>query len=198
MRQTRNAGIKHWVVAVGVVVLAGCAAQDHYYSNGVCVTCFDNPVTGEPLNYDPSETPQQVATNAEGQTVDAKSLGNQSGSVAIDSYVDVDTAYARIKSAMGFRSANDFESPESITAKMQMGDVAWKHDRTPGAYYNLGDYGRQALGGIQYSILQRVQIEKNGSGSRIHYSWAPADQRTLYDGDAMESLLTQRLNAALD
>ena len=190
--------MKHWVMAVGMVALAGCAAQDHYYSNGVCVTCFNNPGTCEPLNYDPNETPQKVATNAEGEAVDATSLGSQSGSVDIDSRVDVDTAYARIKSAMGFRSPDDFESPESTTAKMQMGDIAWKHDRTPGAYYNLGDYGRQTVGGTRYSILQRVQIEKSGAGSRIHYSWAPADERTLFDGNAMESALTQRLKAALD
>lgn len=190
--------MKQWVLAVGMLALAGCASQDHYYSNGVCVTCFDNPITGEPLNYDPSETPQKLATNAEGETVDAKGLGSQSGSVDIESPVDVDTAYARIKSTMGFRSPHDFESPASTTAKMQMGDVAWKHDRTPGAYYDLGDYGRQTIGGERYSILQRVQIEKSGAGSRIHYSWAPADKRTLYDDDAMEAALTQRLKSALE
>ncbi|MDF9434667.1 MULTISPECIES: hypothetical protein [Halomonadaceae] len=189
--------MKRVLMTAGLLALTGCAAQDHYYSQGVCVTCINNPITGEPVNYDPSETPQRVATNAQGETVDVSNLGSQRGSVDIESPVDVDTAYARIKSAMGFRSPNDFESPESTTAKMQMGDAAWKHDRTPGAYYNLGDYGRQTVGGTRYSILQRVQIEKSGAGSRIHYSWAPADKRIPYDGAAMEDALTQRLNAAL-
>lgn len=189
--------MRHWVLAAGMVALAGCAAQDHYYSNGVCVTCFDNPVTGEPLNYDPSETPEKVATNAEGETVDAKNLGSQSGSVDIDSRVDVDTAYARVKSAMGFRSPGDFEKGNTMS-DWQMNDSAWKHQTTPGAYYDLGDYGEQTIGGTQYDLVQRVQIEKDGSGSRIHYSWAPADKRTLYDGNAMESALTRRLKVAVD
>lgn len=185
-------------MSLGVVAmasLAGCAGQDHYYSNGVCVTCINNPITGEPLNYDPSETPQKVVTNAEGRAVDVDSLGSQRGSIDIVSPVDVDTAYARIKPAFGFRSPNDFEVGNTMS-EWQMGDAAWKHDVTPGAYYNLGDYGSQVIGGTAYSILQRVQIQKDGSGSRIHYSWAPAGD-TLYDGDAMEAALTERLKAAL-
>lgn len=199
MNRNENSNMQWKAMGLGVVVLtslAGCAGQDHYYSNGVCVTCFNNPITGEPLNYDPSKTPQQVAANAEGKTVDVKSLGGQRGSIDIESTVDVDTAYARIKPAMGFRSPGDFEVGNTMS-EWQMGDSAWKHDVTPGAYYNLGDYGRQTVGGTQYSILQRVQIQKDGAGSRIHYSWAPADTRILYDGDAMEAALTQRLEAAL-
>ncbi|WP_417329741.1 hypothetical protein [Halomonas cupida] len=110
--------MKRVLIAAGLLALTGCAAQDHYYSQGVCVTCINNPLTGEPVNYDPNETPQRVATNAQGETVDVSNLGSQRGSVDIDSPVDVDTAYARIKSSMGFRSPNDFESPESTTAKM--------------------------------------------------------------------------------
>nr|WP_298411631.1 hypothetical protein [uncultured Halomonas sp.] len=182
--------------ALTLMTLAGCAAQDHYYSNGVCVTCINNPVTGEPWNYDPAETPQKVATNAQGETVDARHLGRQSGSIDIDTLVDVDTAYARIKPAMGFRSPDDFERGNTMS-DWQMGDAAWKHQTTPGAYYDLGDYGRQTLGGTQYHIVQRIQIQKDGGGSRIHYRWAPADPRVRYDGPAMESALTQRLNAAL-
>ncbi|MAM55836.1 MAG: hypothetical protein CMN25_00670 [Salinicola sp.] len=183
-------------VVIGLA-LSGCAAKDHYYSNGVCVTCINNPITGEPLNYDPNETPQQVATNAQGESVDVNALGPQRGSVDVESSLDVDTAYARIKPAFGFRAEGDFEQGNTMS-KWQMGDAAWRHTVTPGSFYDLGDYGTQTLGGTQYSILQRVQIQKNGSGSRIHYSWAPADDRLPYDGNAMESALTQRLNATLN
>ncbi|QEA38622.1 hypothetical protein FGL86_05700 [Pistricoccus aurantiacus] len=186
------------ILGIGLLtmaLLAGCAAQDHYYTDGVCVTCINNPITGEPLNYDPDETPQQVATNAQGETVDTKSLGSQSGSIDIDSPVDVDTAYARIKPAMGFRSPDDFEKGNTMS-KWKMGDSAWKHQVTPGAYYNLGDYGSQVVGGTRHSILQRVQIQKDGAGSRIHYSWAPAGP-VVYDGGAMEAAIKQRLEAAL-
>ena len=189
-----------WKVGVGVAVLVslgGCSGQDHYYSSGVCVTCFNNPITGEPGNYDPNETPQKVAANAQGEVVDASSLGSQSGSIDIETPVDVDTAYARIKPAMGFRSTDDFEKGNTMS-DWRMGDAAWKHQTTPGVFYDLGDYGRATVGGVQYSIVQRVQIQKSGAGSRIHYSWAPANPRTVYDGDAMESALMQRLRAALD
>lgn len=189
----------NWKLGAGVftlMLLSGCATQDHYYSNGVCVTCMNNPITGEPINYDPNETPQQVASNAQGETVDIQNLGSQSGSMSIDSKLDVDTAYARIKRGMGFRAPGDFEQGNTMS-DWQMGDAAWKHQTTPGAYYDLGDYGRATINGSQYQLVQRVQIEKNGTGSRIHYSWAPADTRTLYDGSSMESVLTQRIETAL-
>ncbi|REC93343.1 hypothetical protein [Kushneria indalinina] len=189
-------GWKTVIAGVGsLIALSGCAGQQYYHGD-TCVTCFDNPVTGEPLNYDPEETPQKVATNAQGESVDSRNIGSQSGSIDISSNVDVDTAYARIKSSMGFRAPNDFEEGNTMS-DWQKGDSAWKHQVTPGAHYDLGDYGRQTVGGKQYHLVQRVQIEKSGAGSRIHYSWAPADQRIAYDGKAMESALTQRLESAL-
>lgn len=188
-----------WKLGVGVfalTLLSGCATNDHYYSNGVCVTCMNNPITGEPINYDPNETPQQVTNNSQGEVVGVQDLGSQSGSISIESKLDVDTAYARIKRGMGFRAPGDFEQGNTMS-DWQMGDTAWKHQTTPGAYYDLGDYGRATINGNQYQLVQRVQIEKSGSGSRIHYSWAPADTRTFYDGSSMESTLRQRIESAL-
>src|SRR5690554_3151758 len=40
-----------------VVTLAGCTTTDHVYSQGRCLTCINNPITGEPVNYDPDENP---------------------------------------------------------------------------------------------------------------------------------------------
>ncbi|OBX34884.1 hypothetical protein A8U91_03947 [Halomonas elongata] len=180
---------------VTMALLSGCAGQGHQYAQGVCITCVNNPLTGEPLNYDPDETPMQVAKNAEGETVGVQELGPQSGKIQIESPVDVDTAYARIKPAFGFRSPDDFNHNDS-NADWAMGDEAWQHQATPGAFYNLSDYGDQVVGGVEYSIVQKVQIQKSGNGSRIIYKWFPSGKHP-YDGAAMKAALKQRLNDAL-
>ncbi|SEN50690.1 hypothetical protein [Halomonas caseinilytica] len=180
---------------VAMALMAGCAGQGHQYAQGVCITCVNNPLTGEPLNYDPDETPMQVAQNAEGETVGVQELGPQTGSIQIESQVDVDTAYARIKPAFDFKSPADFNQGYKSDQSYMMDD-AWQHDATPGAYYNLSDYGEQVVGGVEYDIVQKVQIQKNGSGSRIKYTWFPSDKRP-YDGNAMKAAIKQRLNDAL-
>ncbi|CBV43923.1 hypothetical protein [Halomonas elongata] len=191
----RTTPLKFGFGLVAMALLAGCAGQGHQYAQGVCITCVNPPLTGEPLNYDPDETPMQVAQNAEGETVGVQELGPQSGKVQIESPVDVDTAYARIKPAFGFRSPADFNHNDS-NADWAMGDEAWQHQATPGAFYNLSDYGDQIVGGVEYGIVQKVQIQKSGAGSRIIYRWFPSGDN-VYDGEAMKTAIRERLNAAL-
>ncbi len=51
-------GVLCWVsLGAAVTLAAGCATQDHLYSQGRCLTCINNPVTGEPVNYDPGQQP---------------------------------------------------------------------------------------------------------------------------------------------
>ncbi|MFG6179678.1 hypothetical protein ACGTN6_20810, partial [Halomonas sp. THAF12] len=96
--------------AVGLatlVILSGCASGEHLYMGGECVTCVTNPVTGEPINYDPDATPEELR----GQTIEESIHGsNMAGDFEMGSSLDVDTAYARIKSEFGFRSPQDFDA----------------------------------------------------------------------------------------
>lgn len=92
----------------------------------------------------------------------------QSASQTITVPVDVDTAFARVKRAFQFVSADDLGVIRSGSrdgswkaAAIAEGAYAW--DAQPGAYYWMGrDYGAP-----QYHESILVELEKNGAGTRM-------------------------------
>ena len=182
-------------LGVAVTLVAGCATQDHLYSQGRCLTCINNPVTGEPVNYDPEQQPaiEKDAVAASGdQEVSASS---RHGRFSMASPLDVDTAYARVRSEFGFRSDADF-NPNSNSDQWAMMDNAWHFDATPGAFYQMSDYARQAVNGAEHSLVLKTQIQRDGRGFRIHVEYLPTTGAG-YDGDAMGEALEERFRMAL-
>ncbi|WP_249978007.1 hypothetical protein [Vreelandella olivaria] len=187
------------VVGTGVVVatLAGCTTTDHVYSQGRCLTCINNPITGEPVNYNPDEIPifdEQDITVGEAQQVTTSVTGDGRGSFRIASGVDIDTAYARLRSGFRFRAPVDFS--DSMSDGFQQRDGAYHHEANPGSFYRLSDYERQVINGVEHSIVLRAQIERDGSGSRINVEFSPSGTLT-YNADEMQDALEQRFDAVL-
>ena len=187
------------LVGAGVItaLLAGCTTTDHMYSNGQCLTCINNPLTGEPVNYDPDENPvfeQQAATGADAQQPTSVASGDGRGSFLIESTVGVDTAYARLRSGFAFRSPSDFGTGMSDSFQMQ--DVAWHHETNPGSFYRISDYERQTINGTEHRIVLKAQIERNGSGSRIKVNFGPSGRHS-YNSEDMQAALEQRFEAVL-
>src|SRR5699024_6404997 len=138
-------------LGVAAVLVAGCATQEHFYSQGRCLTCINNPVTGEPVNYDPKQQPaieKDTVAASSGQEVSAISLH---GRFRIASPLELDTAYARVRSEFGFRSHADF-NPNSNSHQSAMMHNAWHFDATPGAFYQMSHYARQAVNGAEHSL----------------------------------------------
>lgn len=184
-----------------VVTLAGCTTTDHVYSQGRCLTCINNPITGEPVNYDPDENPvieEQAVADAHEQArpkVPAGVTGNGRGNFRIESGVDVDTAYARLRSGFSFRAPSDFGTGMSDAFAQR--DAAYHHEANPGSFYRLSDYHNQVVNGFESTIVLRAQIERNGSGSRINVEFAPTSGGLTYNADEMQEVLEQRFDAAL-
>ncbi len=179
------------------VAATGCTTTDHLYSQGRCLTCINNPITGEAINYDPEQqVDQQVAGAAEqGQQAQVVAAGGARGQFGIESPLDVDTAYARLRGEFGFRSDADF-NPNSNNDQWEMMDSAWHFDATPGAFYRLSDYARQIIDGVEHRIVLQAQIERNGSGSRIRMEFGPSGNAS-YTADAMEAALRERVASVL-
>lgn len=191
-----------WTHLVGaglvVVAISGCATTDHVYSGSHCLTCINNPITGEPINYDPNENPgleeQAVASGQPVQKVPEGVTGNGRGSFRIESEVDVDTAYARLRSGFRFRAPSDFL--DSLSDRMAQRDVAYHHDANPGSFYRLSDYERQMIDGREHLIILKTQLERSGSGSRINVEFVPSGALT-YNVDEMQVALQQRFDTVL-
>ena len=172
-------GVLCWVsLGAAVTLAAGCATQDHLYSQGRCLTCINNPVTGEPVNYDPGQQPaieKDAEAASSGQEVSASS---RHGRFSMASPLDVDF------------------NPNSNSDQWAMMDNAWHFDATPGAFYQMSDYARQAVNGAEHSLVLKTQIQRDGSGSRINVEYLPTTSAG-YDGDAMGEALEERFRMAL-
>lgn len=193
--------MQRWSRLIGAGLLAfavsGCVTTDHVYSSGRCLTCVNNPITGEPVNYDPIENPHfedQAVAGGQAQKVPEGISGNGHGRFRIESEVDIDTAYARLRSGFRFRAPSDFQ--DSLSGRMAQRDVAYHHEANPGAFYRLSDYERQVVGGHEHQIILKAQLERSGSGSRINVEFEPSGTLT-FDAGEMQDALEQRFNMVL-
>lgn len=86
--------------------LTGCSTTEHVMVGGKCVTCINNPLTGEPLNHDgsiPGST-YKPSDQATAQSDSSGSAGSSSGrktftesTTSFSVPVNVDVAFIRIK-----------------------------------------------------------------------------------------------------
>lgn len=182
-------------LGTAITVAAGCTTQNHLYSQGRCLTCINNPVTGEPINYNPEQQPAIEDEAVAAERDQRAEAGTRKGRFSMTSQLDVDTAYARVRSEFGFRSDADF-NPNSNSDQWAMMDNAWHFDATPGALYQMSDYARQAVNGTEHSLVLKAKIQRDGSGSRISVEYLPTTN-ARYDGETMGEALEQRFRTAL-
>jgi hypothetical protein len=166
------------VVIGSSVFLTACVPGNHVYSPaGACVTCMNNPATGEPLNYDPKVTPMfksgsvseartSVGVSESRSTKNGATTGNFfSGQFTMNSNRDVDSVYGMMRSNFGFRTEQQMSRTNS--GEWGMKSDAWRHEMVPGAFYNLSDYARVSVDGVSTSFVMSVKIVKNRSGSIV-------------------------------
>ena len=186
------------MVGAGMVALAmaGCSTSEHIYVEGRCITCVNNPVTGKPINHDPADqqTRQGVSQGDSTETTETVAVSDGRGEFIIESPVDVDTAYARIRSAFSFRSPADFGG--GIHDQMRMEDVAYHHEANPGSFYRLSDYEGAVIDGHDHRVVLKAQIERNREGSRVRVSFSSVGPAG-YESDDMQQALKQRFETAL-
>ncbi|MCE8005316.1 hypothetical protein [Billgrantia ethanolica] len=186
------------LVGAGVVAVAisGCTTSDHLYSQGRCLTCVNNPITGEPINYEPQREPSAQVAVAENQGgTRATARDGSRGRFGIETDLDVDLVYARLRQEFGFRSHDDF-NPGYRQHRLAMMDSAWHFNATPGTFYELSDYTDQSLGGVQHSIVLKAKIQRSGGGSHVIFEFAPSGN-DRFSSDLMAAALRQRAEAVL-
>ncbi|ADE63236.1 hypothetical protein GC330_00360 [Yersinia pestis] len=96
--------------------------------------------------------------------------------------VDVDTAAARIKRHYKFISNEEVEAIRKkdtrggwVTGAITDANQVW--DAMPGSYYKMGsDWGN-------YGDHLNIEIEKNGSGSRLYITYSTPSQKRLESND---------------
>lgn len=130
-------------------ILVGCANDQHVYYQGKCLSCMNNPMTGEPVNYDPDTLPAGAMDSS--RPVASRTSGADAGMATLPgvserdelrmSYSgDVDSAAALLKNAFGYLT------PQEAVA--QHGTMAG------GMMFNGGGYTFSAVPSTTYSMTR--------------------------------------------
>lgn len=153
--------------AMPVLLLTACADNQVSYGNS-CMTCFDNPMTGKPLNYDPTQYSNKgVTSNGTGNgtltTLSAPQTLAQD-SVTISFGRDVDTAALRIKEAFGFMTKDEAVAEMGNAGKMMFSGPGYAYRATPGSMYLMKTQA--------YSGDLTATVTKQGNGAQVVMKYA--------------------------
>jgi hypothetical protein len=164
-----------------VVALSGCATTDHIYNaEGQCLTCFNNPLTGEPMNHDGSNNKhmevakeQPAAQRVESEAPAQASQSYNMHEVRFNSGINVDVAFIALKEEFQFRSAEEVKKEMGTFAdfKLRSSDYEWKI--IPQVSYVMGSE-REILGS-NMNLLVTVNKRTDSSSVVIAQYW-PRDK----------------------
>ncbi len=132
-------------------ILSGCAGNHIKTADGRCLTCFNNPITGEGINHDGNYSSGQVKVDAYNIRICKEKMEQEghilscdhrlaqspvSGDFDIVAPVSVELAYARLKKHFGYDSLDDIKRKHGESyAAWKVRDVGYQHTISPGAYY---------------------------------------------------------------
>ena len=141
--------INAWLGIALATILTGCASTDHIYTtDGKCLTCINNPLTGKPLNHDgsaPGSTMEnrKVASDSNNET-DSTTTGSSSSNPEFTEFKttltvphDVDRAFLKVKKEYNYHTDQEIKQEWGDMAEMKMGTFAYAYDSTPSVYYHM-------------------------------------------------------------
>jgi len=144
----------------------------HTYIDGHCVTCLNNPITGEPYNYDKAQHPRNSQYSAAGsggydETQNAEPVYYKD-SIRFTVRLPIDTAYVRIKREFGFVTRTEALGRVSHKQEWLDYDDSFRYEALPGVSYHLRKAIDHRFRGV-YREKDTVDalLEKNGSGTDI-------------------------------
>jgi len=143
--------------------LAGCSGNHVTYGNE-CMTCINNPITGEPVNYAPTEYSTAISTSqspASGSRSVPHTLAREQVEIAYAQ--NVDTVGMRLKDAFGYMTQDEAIAQMGNAGKMAFAGPGYAYQASPGAFYFMKT---QAYNG---DLSTRVTRAGNGAKAVITY-----------------------------
>lgn len=199
-------------ISAALAMLTGCSGKDHLIYGGICVTCFNNPVTGEPANYDPKHLPPGAMPSVTtlNNSMPSDAMSNHCGErdpntnqvimcgahrlgqaeYQINFRGDVDTAAAILKETFGYLTPEEAIGQYGGIAGRALfsnGDNAWS--ATPGVIY--------VMKGPIYNCSHKTTVTRSTKGTKIVFniSKTSANKPTPTVEQAMEMVKTKATQA---
>lgn len=129
-----------------VLIVSGCASNQHVYSSdGKCLTCWNNPITGKPINHDGEANQEQTAqqsqvtqtTTTETTVVNTTTAKPTEHKIAFTVPVNVDVAFLKIKKEFNYYTEQEIRQEWGSMAEAKMQTFAYAYDATPSVYYHM-------------------------------------------------------------
>lgn len=129
-----------------VLIVSGCASNQHVYSSdGKCLTCWNNPITGKPINHDGNANQEQTAqesqvtqtTTTETTVVNTTTAKPTEHKIAFTVPVNVDVAFLKIKKEFNYYTEQEIRQEWGSMAEAKMQTFAYAYDATPSVYYHM-------------------------------------------------------------
>ena len=124
-------------IFISLMLLTACS-QHMYSASGKCITCWNNPVTGKPINHDGKDNTEteNVSPSANNDTVEATKQV-QEHKISFPFSANVDIAYLKIKKALAYQSDQEIRQEWGSMASAKMETFAYHYEATPGVYYKM-------------------------------------------------------------
>lgn len=93
------------VMMVMLALVTGCSTNQHIYtSDGKCMTCWNNPITGEPINHNNANNATGTST-----TIRVEKLQSGEGRIKSNRSITMDWALVVLKEEFNFYSKAEIE-----------------------------------------------------------------------------------------
>lgn len=128
------------------LIVSGCASNQHIYSSdGKCLTCLNNPISGKPINHDEKAKQQQttqelqVAQTTTTETTPVSTSANKptEHKITFTVPVNVDLAFLKIKKEFNYQTEQEIRQEWGSMADAKLQTFDYAYDATPSVYYHM-------------------------------------------------------------
>ncbi|MFT6916616.1 MAG: hypothetical protein ACJAWL_002957 [Motiliproteus sp.] len=199
-------------IAIAIAAaLTGCATQDGKFnhlmtSNGKCLTCINNPITGKPLNHDgpgvaPLGSPEAKEQMKQNQDQVKSIAADQPAQYDIHKRVfmvakNVDVAYIRVKHEFNFYSLEEVQAEHGRSAWEIIQSPTWKYDALLSVFYKMRGYRQH--NGTELTIDTEIEKRTDSTSQITLRYWLPAGtsdyNKKLY-GDGLQERIIKSINS---
>jgi len=126
-------------LTLALLTIIGCSTTNHIYSaDGKCITCWNNPITGSPINHDGRTNQVQFAKKAGGRhIIPTTSTSFTEYKVSFSVPVNIDVVFVIIKKEFQYQTEQEIRHEWGALASTKIQTVDFAYDAVPSTYYHM-------------------------------------------------------------
>jgi hypothetical protein len=188
------------IALVVALAASGCATNDHIYNaDGACLTCFNNPFTGEAINHDGTNNKHMEVAKSPSTQKETQTQTNASNPQSFERHIvklhpdtNVDVVFIALKEEFKFASPEEVRREMGSYADFKLKSVDYQWEMVPHVTYTMGS-AREVMGESAAIKLKMDKRTDTSSTVTISYSLPSSSNKV----DAIGAHLLKRVKSAL-